>query len=212
MSVLIGGQTKTGSVFIDGVAQPSGGGGGGIPDAPNDGKLYARQSEAWAEANSSAIASVLFGAVETGLEQLDTSIGTLNTDLGNLTTEVDSFSPFIILDTSLAFGAATWTTVWTRTVGSGVVGELAIRNSLISTGTAATAACAQLRIFSCYRRTSGGGATAASGSLGTQTQGIAGASMRIIASGNDVQVQMQFTNAGTYFYRIPIYIHERTVP
>lgn len=206
------GTLQNGLILIDGVPAGSGGGGGGIPDAPNDGKLYARQSEAWAEANSSAITSVLFGDVEAGLEQLDTSVGTLNTDLTSLTTEVDSFSPFIILDTSTAFLAATWTTVWTRTVGSGVVGELCIRNSLISTGTAATASVAQLRIFSCYRRTSGGGATAASGSLGTQTQGIAGASMRVVASGNDVQVQMQFTNAGTYFYRIPIYIHERTVP
>lgn len=214
---------QSGLILIDG--QPAGSG-GGIPDAPNDGKLYARQSEAWAEANSSAITSVLFGDVETGLEQLDTSIGTLNTDLTalqadvgtlqtsvtGLTTTVDSFKPFVILDTSATFAAATWTTIWSRTLAEGQVGELAVRNSLVTTGAAATASVCQLRLFSVYRRIQGGAASAAVGSLGSQTHGIAGASMRLTTSGNDVLLQMQFTNAGTYHYRVPVYIHERTIP
>lgn len=204
MSVLIGGQTKTGSVFIDGVAQPSGGGGGGIPDAPSDGKLFARQSEAWAEANSSAITSVLFGDVETGLEQLDTSIGTLSSDIAAL-------QPTVLLDTSAAFAANTFQTVWSKTLSEGLTGTFELSNGLVSTGNAATASVVQARLFTCYRRVTGGIATVPVGSSGIQTQGIAGAQIRLTVSGNDILLQLSFTNAGTYFYNFPIYLNERQI-
>ena len=198
------GTLQNGLILIDGVPAGSGGGGGGIPDAPSDGKMYARQSEAWAEANSSAITSVLFGDVETGLEQLDTSIGTLSSDIAAL-------QPTVLLDTSAAFAANTFQTIWSKTLPAGLTGTFELSNGLISTGTAATASVVQARLFTCYRRVTGGVAAVPVGSAGIQTQGIAGAQIRLTVSGNDILLQLSFTNAGTYFYNFPIYLNERQI-
>lgn len=189
--LIVDGASLAGLVTIGGTVPSSG---GGLSDASSDGKSYARQDGAWVETTADNVSSVTFGFVEDGLEALD------------------AFRPFTILDTSASFLANTWQTIWTRTLAEGQVGELVVRNSLISTGSGMTAGCSQLRLFSCYRRVWGGIAAAATGSLGSQTQGIAGANMQLAVSGNDVYLQMRFTNAGTYTYRIPIYIHERMLP
>jgi hypothetical protein len=117
----------------------------------------------------------------------------------------------VTLDTSAAFEANTYLTVWSKTLTEGLVGVFQLDNGLISTGTAATASCSQVRLYSCYRRITGGSASVPVGSSGIQTSGISGTAIRLTTSGNDIQLQLLFTNAATYSYRLTFYLNERQI-
>lgn len=164
---------------IDGEVQPVGGGG---PIASSD------------------VTDPLFGDVATGLSDLDTAIGTLNTDLTAL-------SPTVVVTGSLAFTSGVYQTVWTYALAEGQAGSIAINNSIIWTGTAATLTTSQLRYYNSYRRVTGGVAQVQAGAPGAQGS-ILSTTAQLIASGNNIVLQLRFGVTATINYRLPIYLDE----
>lgn len=63
----------------------------------------------------------------------------------------------------------------------------------------------QFRYYNAYRRQSGGSANVSAGASGVQGS-IAVSQIQLIASGNDILLQLNFNVSATINYKLPIYI------
>jgi len=114
-------------------------------------------------------------------------------------------SPLLTIQDSSAFTSGVWGTIWTFPVPEGSAWSIEIKNSIVWRGTAADVTSSQFRYYNSFRRVTGGAAVAQAGSPGVQGS-IASSNMRLIANGNDVDLQMFFGVTDTIYYTIPIYL------
>ena len=176
--ITFNGITQSGMVVIDGVVQPAGGGGGPI--------------------SSADVTDVTYGDVQTGLALIDTTLGTLNTD-------ITALEPTHQVNQSFVFVNNVFQTVFSYTVPAGSAGSFAVQNSIVYTGTAANVTASQIRYSNSFRRISAGAAVVQAGAPGVQGS-ILTTTVQMVASGNDILLQLRFGVSATIFCRIPIYI------
>lgn len=143
--------------------------------------------------------------VKASLNTADDLIGALDAAVGTLDTDVAAVEPTTTVSGSAAFTAGVWATVWTKTLTAGEAGTIRIANGTAWTGIASTVTNSQFRYYNAYRRQSAGGATVSAGAPGVQGN-IAVSQIRLVASGNDIQLQLNFNVSATIFYRLPVYL------
>jgi len=144
------------------------------------------------------------GSPQMGLITVD---GVLQPDVAAIAADVAALSPTVVVTGSLAFTSGVYQTVWTYPLSEGQAGSIAINNSIIWTGTAATLTTSQLRYYNSYRRVTGGSAVAQAGAPGAQGS-ILSTTAQLIGSGNNLILQLRFGVTATINYRIPIYLDE----
>lgn len=167
-----------------------GGGGDGIPDAPNDGTLYARRNEAWEQPSSAQVTDATFGSVAT------------------LGTNLDARAP------SVGQGSATWAanaqTVWSYTLAEGEVygGSMTIVTRHL-TGSTLSRSIADVSFVG--SREVGGAAAVTQGTATENGSGaLASGTVTATAVGNTIAVRLTFPSLnGVAYYK---WSHKPLVP